>query len=169
MPRTLLLASRSPNTNGPFLSVQPNRSIARLMSDVILASVPCYLMLQIRSIDISATFNVEARNFYDPQPLGPRNQRLLDGHGTSTYCVEKLSRSVSPTDAKVESAEELFVLVISAACSRFASIHRSARDENDWHRAPLRHCTRSLNVLRNTVKGRKFNYKTCKLYLPLIQ
>ena len=57
------------------------------------------------------------------------------------YCIDKLSWPVSPTDAEIESAEEVSVLVISAAFSGFASIHRSARDENDWHRArsaPLR-------------------------------
>jgi hypothetical protein len=64
-------------------------------------------MLQIRSTDIGATLNAYAEIFYDPQPLGSGNQRLLDGHGTSTYCVEKLSQSVSPTDSEVESAEEL--------------------------------------------------------------
>jgi hypothetical protein len=64
-------------------------------------------VLQIKSTIIGATLNAYAEIFYDLQPLGSGNQQLLDGHGTSTYCAEKPSRFVRPTDAEVESAEEL--------------------------------------------------------------
>lgn len=49
------------------------------MSDVILASVPCYVMLQIRSTDIGATLRAYAESFYNPQPLDPGTSDRLMG------------------------------------------------------------------------------------------